>query len=101
MRRVIRMATQIWRKIHEKKCPYCGKLYKTTDVRQIYCSRECGYVGRTINKGNRGDDFEWTKSDGKWDCIYQEGVGCHTRTCETCGWNPKVAEERLKKIRRV
>ena len=41
-------------------------------------------------------------------CPYNDGVTCFTidrygkatpRCCETCGWNPKVAKERLSKIR--
>lgn len=40
-------------------------------------------------------------------CLYNNGVVCSTENrdgnpahgcCETCGWNPKVAKERLDKI---
>lgn len=40
-------------------------------------------------------------------CIFNDAVTCFTndrygkalpRCCETCGWNPKVAKERLDKI---
>lgn len=32
-------------------------------------------------------------------CKFNEGVGCHPlkHQCGTCGWNPKVAKERLIK----
>ncbi len=38
---------------------------------------------------------------GKVTCPYNDGLGCmpHDMRCNTCGWNPKVAEERLKKLR--
>lgn len=33
-------------------------------------------------------------------CIYTEGVACEDRVrCPICGWNPKVADERLERIR--
>lgn len=36
----------------------------------------------------------------RYSCKYNEGVGCHPNKhhCNTCGWNPAVARERLLKI---
>ena len=36
----------------------------------------------------------------KYSCIVNEGVSCHpyNRNCDTCGWNPRVARERLEKF---
>ena len=35
------------------------------------------------------------------ECPNNEGVYCaHTADCETCGWNPDVAQERTERIRR-
>lgn len=33
----------------------------------------------------------------KYSCCHNEGVSCspYNRHCETCGWNPEVAEARL------
>lgn len=34
------------------------------------------------------------------DCLYTEGVTCDKPAhCYKCGWNPKVAAERLKRIK--
>lgn len=35
-----------------------------------------------------------------YSCKFNEGVGCHIlkRHCESCGWNPEVARERLFQI---
>lgn len=35
------------------------------------------------------------------DCEYHRNIECslYRRKCEKCGWNPKVEEARLKKIR--
>lgn len=32
-------------------------------------------------------------------CVYNHGIICSTRECGRCGWNPDVAEKRLKAIR--
>lgn len=35
-----------------------------------------------------------------FDCPYNEGVACDKdkqQPCHRCGWNPKVAQDRLKK----
>ena len=34
-------------------------------------------------------------------CPHNENVTCgpYNMDCKTCGWNPKVAEKRLKKLR--
>ena len=31
-------------------------------------------------------------------CIHNKEVNCEKHRCENCGWNPKVAEKRLKAI---
>ena len=31
-------------------------------------------------------------------CPHNEEVDCDTQNCESCGWNPKVAEARVKKV---
>ena len=35
-----------------------------------------------------------------YSCQFNEGVGCHPNKhhCESCGWNPEVARERLLQI---
>lgn len=34
-------------------------------------------------------------------CIYNKEVNCDKHKCDNCGWNPTVAEERLKHIVRM
>ena len=36
---------------------------------------------------------------GKSICKYNEGCECDTQECDKCGWNPEVAERRLKERR--
>ena len=35
-----------------------------------------------------------------YSCQFNDGVGCHPKKhhCESCGWNPEVAKERLARI---
>jgi hypothetical protein len=32
-------------------------------------------------------------------CPYNEACGCEKKTCSTCGWNPKVSDKRMAKVR--
>lgn len=32
-------------------------------------------------------------------CKYNHGCECETQNCDKCGWNPAVADRRLKKFR--
>lgn len=84
--------------IYEKKCPYCGIEFKTDRENQIFCCLACVNKGRASNdRGNFDHSLEWKRHHGKWDCPYQESVGCYVRNCDKCGWNPDVAKARLKK----
>ena len=38
------------------------------------------------------------KDDGRFDCRFNEGCHCYTLDCYRCGWNPVVAEARLKQV---
>lgn len=35
---------------------------------------------------------------GKRPCAGNEGIACDKGNCQKCGWNPKVAKERLDKF---
>ena len=37
--------------------------------------------------------------DGKYICQYNNGCACDVPECDKCGWNPKVAERRLKNFK--
>lgn len=43
---------------------------------------------------------EGEKTHFAYNCQFNEGVGCHPdkHHCESCGWNPEVALERLVRI---
>ena len=86
------MAVKKCKTIYTKTCPYCGLEFQTTNPRQLCCSISC--AARRRRERERNEELILG-------CIYQEGIDCYDRTCDKCGWNPKVAEERLKKIRRA
>ena len=37
--------------------------------------------------------------NGKIICPHNDACGCWTPECHKCGWNPKVSERRLEKIK--
>ena len=37
--------------------------------------------------------------DGRIICPYNRGCSCEVQECDKCGWNPEVAESRLKKFK--
>ena len=37
--------------------------------------------------------------DGKYICQYNKGCECSVPNCDECGWNPKVAERRLREFK--
>ena len=41
---------------------------------------------------------EKKKADDRFDCRFNEGCHCYTLDCYRCGWNPVVAEARLKRL---
>lgn len=44
-------------------------------------------------------EHEWRKDDeGKFICQYNEACHCDLPTCGFCGWNPKVARQRLAQL---
>lgn len=50
------------RKLADKTCPQCGKLFRPRRIESVYCSRSCMW----INNGgwNRKEETWWTNSRG-------------------------------------
>lgn len=88
--------------IHIKTCPKCGIEFKTTMGYQKYCSHACSNRGRkTVGGTDYDKTLVWVRCTGDystWECPYQSNVGCQTRECSKCGWNPKVAAARMEKF---
>ena len=72
-------------------CLVCGKVFLSNRNRET-CSARCG---KTLwQRKKRAED----KGIPYGECILNEGVECYQRNCITCGWNPKVARQRLAVI---
>ena len=79
-----------------KVCDYCGA---PVDEGRKFCSKEC--MGKAFAENYRlkvDADYAWKKISDKWECRYNEGCACRNRQCARCGWNPAVAQARMKKI---
>lgn len=93
--------------MYNKICPNCGRKFTAKDNHQTCCSRECANEYRNLTPIEKSEaittvemydaDQEWVQEkDGKYKCPYNYACSCYNRYCDTCGWNPKVAEKRKK-----
>lgn len=81
--------------MYEYTCPVCGKVTQVEREWQVrtYCSRACSGKAREAEKA----EIESKCITGE--CIFfPESINCYKRQCGNCGWNPEVAQARLKKI---
>ena len=85
---------------YTKTCLFCGIEFETPYVDQKFCGRSCSNHGRQFyDKESYDTSLQWKHTptaDGRWLCPYQDNVSCRLRSCETCGWNPKVAKARME-----
>lgn len=90
------------RKVLEKVCPICGKVFETNKEDQIFCGIKCANsVGKRRKVESYDSSLEWQRvpsDQSLWQCPYQEWVACHSRYCNKCGWNPEVAKDRLEAV---
>ena len=78
-------------------CEYCGKEKTVNTKKEVhrFCSKSCG--GKATMRRLHPE----RKSESNYKphvCRYNEGVYCNRTACDGCGWNPMVAEDRMKKI---
>lgn len=82
-------------------CKNCGKEFvgENPSVDYKCCSKSCAavYNWKTRVDIDHDLDQEWKYEDHRWVCPYHENVGCRTRRCSSCGWNPAV--EKLRNIK--
>lgn len=68
-------------------CEMCGKSYEPTRAQQKYCSRECYHKRPVWNKGTKGLQVAWNKSE--WTSL----------KCEHCNKEYSVVPSQAKKSR--
>ena len=73
-------------------CELCGAAFVITRPEKRFCSRRCATVAANRRKIARKKE-EIAKLGT--DCKYNGALLCKDRKCDTCGWNPKVANRRL------
>lgn len=93
--------------MQEFVCAYCGVtvLVKYSRDRRTYCSRACrNKAVRSKPRVHVDLNYDWVKSGNKerspWVCRYNDGAVCMDRDCRHCGFNPAVAERRIREIRK-
>lgn len=73
-------------------CLCCGTVFQSDRFRK-YCSNRCNqrYWQRNRRAG--------VVAPLQHECVMNEGVVCTEHSCDTCGWNPKIARKRLAVIK--
>lgn len=76
------------------KCRYCGKEFAQVRSSHVYCCSLCKDRARS---GKAPEELP-----PEMICRFNNGVMCNPngRTCQKCGWDPKVAAARLRRIRK-
>jgi hypothetical protein len=82
-------------------CQGCGKVFKADRLSRVFCSHSCSAMNRSRKCGSAHCDSsqEWKRvetNETMWVCPYNKSVECSFRKCDKCGWNPEVAERRIK-----
>ena len=75
----------------EFQCEVCGKTKRVSSFRDVgrFCSSTC--YGISMRKKKEPDP-----ALNESECLFQpESIMCFERSCDRCGWNPKVAKARL------
>lgn len=75
-------------------CANCGEKFEARSKSAKYCSHYCAnhvYHVRTYKKKKRGES-------GRVVCPHNSHVKCHIHMCDSCVWNPEVAQRRIDKI---
>lgn len=76
-----------------RKCKWCGSLFRPTRATHECCSKNC-----SANAYYHEQIAAEKPIPKELICPYNVAVICKSHGCDTCGWNPKVAQERLDKI---
>ena len=75
-------------------CKYCGAPFQQLRGDHLYCGQDCRIRAR--------NEKAWVEISPERLCCYNSGVECQPkdRECQTCGWNPDVAAERMRRIKK-
>ena len=68
-------------------CENCGKEFEARAKNAKYCCRRCA---NQRNNARRGEET--------FQCPHNQYVTCSQKACGACGWNPRVAKERMARF---
>lgn len=69
-------------------CENCGNEFESRACNAKYCSRRCANQRHEENR----------KAPRTFRCPHNREVTCEKRQCDSCGWNPDVAQRRMDKL---
>ena len=73
-------------------CKLCGKEFNYYRERTKFCSRDCYNKHREMLVAQGINAYQQSI------CRHNVGVACEEQNCDTCGWNPAVAQKRMERI---
>ena len=78
--------------MREFVCKECGAkgIDHSAMQNKVFCSRRCYF--RYYAKAHKN------VCKVELPCVFNEGVACWDRKCESCGWNPEVAKKRMEAL---
>lgn len=78
--------------MREFVCKECGAkgIDHSAGQNKVFCGRKCQ---------NRWYERNYKRASREGlPCVFNEGVACCERKCESCGWNPEVAKKRMEEL---
>lgn len=77
------------RPTYVKSCENCGKQFESNYEHKRYCGYFCYCQAKRRRTKEARDNCH---------CPHNTEVICLDKKCDTCGWNPEVAQNRMEKI---
>lgn len=90
--------------LQELMCPICSEQFMQKRPNMTFCSKRCANIAANRAARLRERSAEKKKrarvrvSEIQFDCPHNKAITCGMMKCSTCGWNPKVAKQRLEAL---
>lgn len=73
-------------------CANCGEKFEARSKSAKYCSHSCANHAYHLRRGKKKRKTEYGG------CPHNVNVKCRVHMCDSCGWNPEVAQRRLDNL---
>lgn len=77
-------------------CINCGTGFTSVIKDAKFCGKHCANQYKMTQGNAERNKYQYT-----FQCPHNEAVVCDKHNCGNCGWNPKVADYRLRRIAKI